>query len=139
MYTLVSIWVSLTLIISVRSYFSTLLFIGSNPRELISLQSQVRTELATLNEDWKELDISYRNECKKRRSKISVEELSQRQQMLSALQEEIQRIKEIQRAGFVKGYLGKQIDKMEESEVFNPAFKVCLNVFLAVIQITNSL
>lgn len=97
---------------------------GSNPKELISEQSKVRSELAALNEDWKELDLNYRNEAKKRRSKFSPEELAQRQQILGALQDEIQRIKAIQRAGYVKGYQAVQLDKMEDSELFNPAFKV---------------
>jgi DNA repair ATPase RecN len=98
---------------------------GSNPKELIGEQSKVRSELAALNEEWKELDSTYRNEAKKRRSKFSAEELSHRQQILDALQLEIQRIKDIQRAGYIKGYSGVQMEKMEDSELFNPAFKVC--------------
>ena len=97
---------------------------GSNPKELISEQSKVRSELTLLNEEWKELDLNYRNEAKKRRSKFSPEELEQRQQILNALQMEIQRIKDIQRAGYVKGYQSVQLDKMEDSELFNPTFKV---------------
>ncbi len=31
-----------------------------NPKELIQLQSKVRTDLSALNEDWKELDNMYR-------------------------------------------------------------------------------
>jgi hypothetical protein len=42
---------------------------------------------------------------------------------LTALQGEIQRIKEIQRAGYIKGYQGVQMDKMEDSEIFNPQFR----------------
>ena len=97
---------------------------GSNPKELIGEQSKVRSELALLNEDWKELDLTYRNEAKKRRSKFSEEELGERQQILTALQLEIQRIKEIQRAGFVKGYQTVQMDRMEDSAMFNPTYKV---------------
>lgn len=92
---------------------------GSNPKELIGAQSKVRTELTALNNDWKELDNNYRNEAKKKRSKLGPEELAQRQQILTTLQTEIQRIKVIQRAGFVKGYQGVQMDTMENSELFN--------------------
>ena len=97
---------------------------GSNPKELIGEQSKVRSELAALNEDWKELDLCYRNEAKKKRSKFSPEDLALRQQMLVALQAEIQRIKEIQRAGYVKGYQSVTMDRMEDSEIFNPRFQV---------------
>ena len=92
---------------------------GSNPKELIGEQSKVRSELALLNDEWKELDVTYRNEAKKKRSKFSPEELSHRSQILEALLTEIQRIKDIQRAGHVKGYQGVQLEKMEDSEMFN--------------------
>jgi DNA repair ATPase RecN len=97
---------------------------GSNPKELIAAQSKVRTELTALNDDWKELDNNYRNEAKKKRSKLGPEELAQRQQILTTLQIEIQRIKVIQRAGFVKGYQGVQMDTMENSELFNSKSQV---------------
>lgn len=99
---------------------------GSNPKELIKAQSQVRTDLASLNEDWKELDANYRKEAKKKRSKFSSEELEQRQAILTTLQSEIQRIKDIQRAGYVKGYQSVQMDAMEDSILFNPVNMVSI-------------
>eukprot|EP01035_Chromulina_nebulosa_P019369 gene19369-25236_t len=93
---------------------------GSNPKELISAQSKVRTELTAINEDWKELDTLYRNEAKKKRSKLSPEEMKSRQQMIVKLQLEIQGIKEIQRAGYVKGYQAIVHSTMEDSELFKP-------------------
>jgi DNA repair ATPase RecN len=59
---------------------------GSNPKELISAQSQVRTEMTALNDEWKELDGLYRNEAKKKRSKFTPEEMSARKAMLTTLQ-----------------------------------------------------
>ena len=91
---------------------------GSNPKELISAQSQVRTEMTALNDEWKELDQLYRNEAKKKRSKFTPEEMSARKSMLTTLQKEIQAIKDMQRAGFVKGYQAIQMSSMEESEIF---------------------
>ena len=97
---------------------------GSNPKELIGEQSKVRTELAALNEEWNDLDAVYRSEARKKRSKLTPEELSHRQQILDTLQVEIQRIRDIQRAGYIKGYQGSQIERMEDSELFNPKYQV---------------
>lgn len=91
---------------------------GSNPKELIALQSKIRTDLSSLNDDWRELDILYRNEAKKKRTKFSPEEMALRSNMVSSLQLEIQTIREIQRAGYVKGYQSIFTPTMEESELF---------------------
>jgi syntaxin of plants SYP7 len=92
---------------------------GSNPRELITAQSKVRTGLATLADEYRELDQEFKKEAKKRRSKLSPEELAQREQILTSIQTEIQRVKEIQRAGFVQEYKGVQLKRFEDSELFN--------------------
>jgi len=96
---------------------------GSNQRDLIVAQSKVRTDLAGLNEEWQEMYQVFQKEAKKKRSKMSPEDLAQREQVLKSLQIEIQRIKDIQRAGLVKEYQGKELDTLEESELFNPRNK----------------
>lgn len=91
---------------------------GTNPKDLISNQSQVRTEIAAITDEWKELDIIFRLETKKKRSRFTPEQLAARQQMLVSLQANIQEIKDIQRSGYVKAYAGRRIATMEESEMF---------------------
>jgi hypothetical protein len=91
---------------------------GSNPKELISLQSTVRTELNTLGEEWKEMDMIYRIEKKKKRSRFPPEELTRREAVLIQLQSVIQNLKDIQRQGYVKQYQGLKLATMEESELF---------------------
>lgn len=76
---------------------------GSDPKLLIGAQSKVRNELAQVNDEWRELDTIYRLEAKKRRSKFSPEELQERQEMLVSLQQQIMEIKDMQRAGYIKG------------------------------------
>ena len=93
---------------------------GTNQRELIIAQSKVRTDLAALNEEWQEMYQVFQKEAKKKRSKMSPEDLAQREQVLKSLQIEIQRIKDIQRAGLVKEYQARELDTMEESELFKP-------------------
>lgn len=91
---------------------------GSNPKELITNQSIVRTELVTLSEEWKELDTLYRLESKKKRSRFTPDELQVRGQMVIQLQQMIQNLKDLQRQGFVKGYQGQRMTTMEDSEMF---------------------
>lgn len=93
---------------------------GGNPKDLIAAGSKIRTDLAALNDEWKELDHIYRAEAKKKRSKHTPEEMATRQQILMKLQMEITNIKEAQRAGYVKGYQAIQISSMEDSELFKP-------------------
>lgn len=91
---------------------------GSNPTELITHQSKVRTELNLIAEEWKELDSLYRLETKKKRSRYTSEELSARQSIVVQMQRSIQELKDMQRSGFVKGIEGKRMVTMEESELF---------------------
>lgn len=91
---------------------------GSNPTELITHQSKVRTELNLIAEEWKELDSLYRLETKKKRSRYTPEELSARQLIVVQMQRSIQEFKDMQRSGFVKGIEGKRMVTMEESELF---------------------
>eukprot|EP01038_Epipyxis_sp_PR26KG_P008675 gene8675-11721_t len=91
---------------------------GANPRDLISSQSKVRTELALLQDEWRDLDALFRIETKKKRSKFPPEELAKRQEALVDLQNQIQAMKEAQRAGYVKGYKAVRLVSMEQSELF---------------------
>ncbi len=90
---------------------------GSNPKELITAQSKIRTELATLQDEFKDLDSILSHETKKKRSKFTPEELQMRQQMLTKLHNEIEGVKEVKRAGYVKGYQGVQMVSMENHEI----------------------
>jgi hypothetical protein len=68
-------------------------------------------------------------EMRKKRSKFTPEELSLRQKILVDLQAEIQAVKELQRAGYVKGYKGAQMVTMEQSEMFRPVTAAgCLEI-----------
>lgn len=91
---------------------------GANPTELISNQSKVRSELNQLNDEWKELDMLFRIESKKKRSRHTPEELTARKDMVLQLQNAINNIKDMQRSGFVKEYQGARMATMEESEMF---------------------
>lgn len=63
---------------------------GSNPRELIAVQAKIRADLALVGDDWAELEALYRQEAKKRKSKLSPEEMTTRARVLGDLSTEIQ-------------------------------------------------
>jgi hypothetical protein len=91
---------------------------GTNPKELISVQSSVRNELSSLADEWKEMDMVFRIEKRKKRSRFPEQELTRREQVLVQLQSVIQNLKDLQRQGFVKQYQGFKLQSMEESELF---------------------
>ena len=93
---------------------------GNNPKELIIIQSKIRTELTTAQDECKEMELALTHETKKKRSKFSPEEIASRQQMLQRVQVEITCLREIQRAGYVKGYQAIQMVDMEHHEIFQP-------------------
>ena len=63
---------------------------GSNPRELIAMQAKIRTDLASVNDDFQELEALFKTEEKKRKSKLSPDELALRRKILGEMLQEIQ-------------------------------------------------
>ena len=88
--------------------------------------TRVRQNIRQLSEDWRELDNIYRVEAKKKRSKFSKDELNNQQHIVIQMNEEINKIKELQRSGYVKmnndadssGGGGKAIVTMDQSSLF---------------------
>jgi hypothetical protein len=95
--------------------------VGGNPRDLIAIQSQIRRDLTHLTTDWNELDSLYRAEASKRKSKLSPEEVKNRLDIVVAMQEDIETLKELQRASHVHDYRVVKLAKFEDSEITKPA------------------
>jgi hypothetical protein len=74
----------------------------SDPKAVIMTQSSIRENIRQLTEEWREMDNVYRVEAKKKRSKFSKEELANQQHIVVQMNDEINKIKELQRAGYVK-------------------------------------
>lgn len=72
----------------------------TNPKEKIAAQQTMRENIRQLGEEWKELDALYKSEAKKKRSKFSKDELQAQQTLVIKLQQEIEKIKEVQRSAF---------------------------------------
>ena len=51
---------------------------GTNPKDLITEQSKLRQEMVLLMDEWKAMEGIYKSEVKKKRSKYSPEEMSER-------------------------------------------------------------
>jgi SYP7 family syntaxin len=87
-------------------------------KEAIECQAQIRRELATIQEEWEDLNRIFQVEAKKRRSKYSPEDLARRRMVVGEMQNEIKTIKDIQRSGFVMNYQAATMATMKESELF---------------------
>eukprot|EP00816_Leptocylindrus_hargravesii_P010617 CAMPEP_0196804910 /NCGR_PEP_ID=MMETSP1362-20130617/4601_1 /TAXON_ID=163516 /ORGANISM="Leptocylindrus danicus, Strain CCMP1856" /LENGTH=302 /DNA_ID=CAMNT_0042177497 /DNA_START=48 /DNA_END=956 /DNA_ORIENTATION=- len=72
----------------------------ANPKEKIAAQQTMRENIRQLGEEWKELDALYKSEAKKKRSKFSKDELQAQQTLVIKLQQEIEKVKEVQRSAF---------------------------------------
>lgn len=91
---------------------------GSNPKDVVMMQSQLRENMKHLQEDMKEVDALYKKEATKRKSKFSPDELELRKGIRDALAAEVQAIKDAQLTKFAPGYQGRKLATMEESELF---------------------
>ncbi|GMH84967.1 hypothetical protein TrVE_jg5105 [Triparma verrucosa] len=92
-----------------------------DPKDVIRGQSQIREEIRMLTEEWRELDSLYRIESRKKRSKFTQAELQSQQHTVLQLNDEIKKVKDLQRSGYGKvegGGGGRGVVGMEESEMF---------------------
>lgn len=76
---------------------------GNNPKEIIAKQAAVREHIRQMQEEWCEMDALYKNEARKKRSKFTQAELEAQQVLVLSLQSEIEKVREIQQRGYVRG------------------------------------
>ena len=75
----------------------------SNSKDIISHQASIREELRQAQDDWNELNSLYQAEAKKKRSKFTSEELEIQQTLVQRLQQELEKVKQIQMRGYIGG------------------------------------
>jgi len=75
---------------------------GNNPKEVIAQQATIREHLRSMNEEWTEMDTLYKNEARKKRSKFTQSELEIQQTLVLRLQDEIEKVREVQQRGFMR-------------------------------------
>jgi len=76
---------------------------GNNPKEIIAAQAELREQIRQAQDEWKELDGLYKNEARKRKSKFTKEELEVQETLVLRLQQEIDKVKELQMKGYARG------------------------------------
>jgi len=76
---------------------------GNNPKEIIAKQAAIREHIRQMQEEWCEMDALYKNETRKKRSKFTRAELEAQQVLVLSLQSEIEKVREIQQRGYVRG------------------------------------
>lgn len=75
---------------------------GYGAKEKVAVQQTIRETIRQLGDQWRILDGLYRSEAKKKRSKFTKDELSAQQTLVLKLQQEIEKVKELQRTAFSK-------------------------------------
>jgi hypothetical protein len=75
---------------------------GDNPKELIKAQAEIREQIRQATDEWKQLDAIYKKEARKKRSKFTPEELEVQAELVQRLNEEIEKIRNAQMAGYTR-------------------------------------
>lgn len=75
---------------------------GSNAKDIISKQAEVRESIRQAGDEWNEMDAIYKKEARKKKSKFTLEELEVQSELVKRLHAEIEKIKEAQMRGYAK-------------------------------------
>jgi len=75
----------------------------NNPKEAIAAQAETRELIRQASDEWSELNELYKKEARKKKSKFTLEELEVQQALVMQLNQEIEKVKEAQLAGFGRG------------------------------------
>mmetsp|Transcript_20746 Transcript_20746/g.30566 ORF Transcript_20746/g.30566 Transcript_20746/m.30566 type:complete len:328 (-) Transcript_20746:17-1000(-) len=77
---------------------------GNNPaNDGIANKANIREHVREMTEEWRDLDGIYKKEARKKRSRFTQEELAAQHTLVVSLQQEIEKVKEIQSRPFVNG------------------------------------
>jgi len=76
---------------------------GNNPKEVIAASQNMREQIREMSVEWEELNVLYRTEAKKRRSRFSEEELEVQETLVLRLQQEIETVTNAQQSNYAKG------------------------------------
>lgn len=75
----------------------------NNPKEAIAAQADIRELIRQASDEWSELNDLYKKEARKKKSKFTAEEMEVQQALVMQLNQEIEKVKEIQLAGYGRG------------------------------------
>lgn len=99
-------------------------------RSSVELNQKIRAGMKKLTEDFKDLNRLYDKEVKKRKSKLSKEDLDLRQELIAQYSQEMQEIKKLARAGYMKdagaadptlAFSGAATSTLTREELFKPS------------------
>jgi hypothetical protein len=76
---------------------------GNNPKDAIQRSANIREEIRQAGDEWKELDIIYKTEARKRKSKFTPEQLDSQQTLVQRLYAELEKVKQLQGMGYARG------------------------------------
>ena len=77
--------------------------VSLDPKVKIAAQAEIRELVRQAQDEWSELNEMYKKEARKKKSKFTPEELEVQQALVMQLNAEIEKVKDVQMAGYSRG------------------------------------
>ena len=77
--------------------------VSLDPKVKIATQAEIRELVRQAQDEWSELNEMYKKEARKKKSKFTPEELETQQSLVMELQAQIEKVKDVQMAGYSRG------------------------------------
>ncbi len=88
-------------VVALQEEFSS--SVSLDPKVKISTQAEIRELVRQAQDEWGELNDMYKKEARKKKSKFTPEELETQQSLVMELQAQIEKVKDVQMAGYSRG------------------------------------
>lgn len=77
--------------------------VSLDPKVKIATQAEIRELVRQAQDEWSELNEMYKKEARKKKSKFTPEEMETQQSLVMELQAQIEKVKDVQMAGYSRG------------------------------------
>lgn len=88
-------------VVALQEEFSS--SVSLDPKVKIAAQAEIRELVRQAQDEWGELNEMYKKEARKKKSKFTPEELETQQSLVMELQAQIEKVKDVQMAGYSRG------------------------------------
>ncbi len=88
-------------VVALQEEFSS--SVSLDPKVKIAAQAEIRELVRQAQDEWGELNDMYKKEARKKKSKFTPEELETQQSLVMELQAQIEKVKDVQMAGYSRG------------------------------------
>mmetsp|Transcript_8825 Transcript_8825/g.13665 ORF Transcript_8825/g.13665 Transcript_8825/m.13665 type:complete len:317 (+) Transcript_8825:99-1049(+) len=88
-------------VVALQEEFSS--SVSLDPKVKIATQAEIRELVRQAQDEWSELNEMYKKEARKKKSKFTPEEMETQQSLVMELQAQIEKVKDVQMAGYSRG------------------------------------